>query len=60
MRPNFVRHALKQVARREVELLVVKRVVRDVHLPVDAQQRTVRVDDRGGVVVEPFSPLLEQ
>ena len=41
-----------EVARREIELLVVKRVVRDVHLAVDAQQRAVGVNDRRGVVVD--------
>jgi hypothetical protein len=41
------------VAGGEIELLVVQRIIRDVHLPVDAEQRAVGVDDRGGVVVEP-------
>ena len=49
-----------EVARREIELLVVQRVVRDVHLAVDAQQGAVGVDDGGGVVVEAFGPLLEE
>ena len=41
-----------EIAGREVELLVVQRVVRDVHLPVLAEVRAVGVDDRRGVVVE--------
>ncbi len=49
-----------EVARREVELLVVLRVVRDVHLPVLAEILPVRVDDGGGVVVESLGALLEE
>ena len=49
-----------EVAGREIELLVVKRVVRDVHLAVDAQQRAVGVNDRGGVVIDAGGALLEQ
>ena len=30
------------------------------HLPIDAQQRTVRVNDGGGVVINAGGPLLEQ
>ena len=53
----LVFHALEPaivsaVARREVELLVVERVVGDVHLAIHAHQRTVGVNDRGGVVIE--------
>src|ERR1700704_2885077 len=37
------------VSGREVVLLIEQRVVRDVHLPVDAEECSVRVDDSGGV-----------
>ncbi len=48
-----------QVARREIELLVVGRVVGDVHLAVEAEQLPVGVEDRGAVVVQARRPPLE-
>ena len=48
-----------QVAGGEVELLVVARVVGDVHLAVFAQVGAVGVDDGGGVVVEAFGAFFE-
>ena len=48
-----------QVARGEVELLVVAGVVGDVHLAVDARQAAVGVDDRQRVVVEARGAALE-
>ena len=48
------------VARSEVEFLEIKRIVRDVHLAVDAEQRAIGIDDRGGVVIETFRALLEE
>ena len=49
-----------EVARREVELLVVGRVVGDVHLPVDARYRPVAFEDDGRVVIETGSAPLEE
>jgi len=43
--------AKARVARRELEFLVVQRIVGDVRLTVDAEQRTVGVDDDGGIVI---------
>src|SRR5262249_50413078 len=40
-----------EIARREVELLVVLRVVRDVHLPVERELPPVRAEDDDAVVV---------
>ena len=40
------------IAGREVVLLVEQRVVGDVHLAVHAHQRSIRVDDRGGVAID--------
>ena len=48
-----------EVARREVELLVVERVVRDVHLAVGAASRAVGVEHDGGVVVDAGRAPLE-
>ncbi len=45
---------------REVEFLVKKRVVRDVHLPVLAHQRAVRIHDGGGVMINPRRAALEK
>src|SRR5262245_51917536 len=40
-----------QVARSEIELFIIERVVRNVHLAVDARQMAVGVNHHGGVVV---------
>ena len=40
-----------EVAGREIKFFVEQRIVRDVHLAIDAEQRTVRVNDGGGVVI---------
>ena len=48
------------VPRGEIEFLVKERIVRDVHLPVDAQQGSVGIDDYGRVVVEAFGALFEE
>ena len=48
------------VAGREIELLVEQRVVRNVHLAIDAHQRSVGVDHRGGVVIHARGAPLEQ
>ena len=49
-----------EIARREVEFLVVERVVRDVHLAILAKKFAVRVDDRGGIVIKPGVAALEE
>ena len=60
MRPKRVSKSRDaQVARREVELLVVERIVGDVHLPVEAQKRAAGVDHRRGVVVHARAAPLE-
>src|SRR5690606_14297310 len=43
----------------EVVLLVIERIVGNVHLPVYAEQRPIRIHYHGGVVVEAGRPLLE-
>ena len=61
MRPRcVVPTAETEVARREVKLLVVERIVRDVHLAVTAHQRAVRVEDDGRVVIKPRRAPLEK
>ena len=49
-----------EIARGEVKLLVIERVIRDVHLAILAEQLAVGADDRGGVVVEAGGALLEE
>ena len=49
-----------EVARREVELLVVEGVVRDVHLPVATRQLAIGVEGDGGVVVQARGAALEE
>ena len=61
IRPTPVSNgAIAQVAGGEVELLVVKRVVGNVHLAIEPAQSTVRVEECGGVVVDARGALLEQ
>ena len=61
MRPNFVSNARKpRSPGREVELLEEQRIVRDVHLAVDAEQRAIGIDDCRRVVVEARGALLEE
>ena len=50
---------LVDLARREVVLLVIERIVGDVHLAVDAEERAVGVDHGGRVVVHAGAALLE-
>ncbi len=61
MRPNFVSNARKaEIAGSEVELFEEERIVRDVHLAVEPEQRAVGIDDRRRVVIQPGGALLEQ
>ena len=48
-----------KIAGREIKFLVEQRVIRDVHLPVDAEQRAVSVNDRGGVVINAAGAFLK-
>src|SRR6185312_17404564 len=57
-RTRFI--VLIHLAGREIVLLVIERIVRDVHLAVHAEQRAVRIDHRGRVVVETGAALLER
>jgi hypothetical protein len=47
------------VAGREVVLLVEQRIVRNVHLAIDAEQRPVGIDDRSRVPIDPRRLPLE-
>ena len=49
-----------EVARREIKFLVVKRIVRDVHLAIRAEHLAVRINDGGGVVVKTSGAFLEE
>ena len=44
--------AKTQVAGRKVKFFVIERVVRNVHLAVEAEQAAVGIDDGGGVVID--------
>src|SRR5260370_18717242 len=48
-----------QIARREIKLLVVKWIVGDVHLAIKPNQRAVRVEHPGRIVIKPGGPALE-
>ena len=49
-----------QIAGREVELLVVERIVGDVHLAIDAVELAAAVDDGRSVVIDAGRAPLEQ
>ena len=49
-----------KIAGREIKFFVEQRVVGNVHLPVNAEQRAVGVNDRGGVVINAGGAFLEQ
>ena len=55
-----VKGAEAEVAGGEVELLVVERVVGDVHFAVEARDAAVGLEDGGGVVVEAWRTALEE
>ncbi len=49
-----------EIARREIKFLVIKRIVRNVHLPIFAEQLAVRVDNCGGIVIQAGAAFLEK
>src|ERR1039458_7023489 len=49
-----------EIARSEIKLFVVERVVGNVHFAVDAAQHAIRIEDRGRVVIEARRALLEE
>src|SRR6476620_1998810 len=49
-----------EIARREVKLLVVGRIVRDMHLAILPEVLAVRIDDRGGIVVNARCAFFEK
>ena len=55
-----VKSAKAQVAGREVVLLVVQRIIRNVHLAVEAEQGTIGIKNRGRVVIDARGAPLEQ
>src|ERR1019366_9476545 len=55
-----VERAESQVPGSEVELFVIQRIVRNVHLAVQPAQRAVAVEDRRGIVVDASGPFLKQ
>src|ERR1043166_2812472 len=49
-----------EIARREIKLFVVRRIVRDMHLAILAEITPVRIDDRGGVVINAGRAFLKK
>src|SRR5262249_40907357 len=49
-----------EIARREIKLLVVERVVGDMHLAIFPEHFSAGIDDRSSVVVEAGSALFEK
>src|SRR5262245_39034957 len=48
-----------EVSRTEVKLLVIRRVIGDVHLAIRTKQFSVRLNHGGGVVIYPRRPALK-
>ncbi len=55
-----VETAEAEVAGGEVELFVIERIVGDVHLAIQPQERSVGVEHGGGIVIKPGGAALEQ
>src|SRR5207244_9439028 len=49
-----------EIARREVKLLVVKRIIGNVHLAIFAKKSSVSIDDGRRVVIDSRTPFLEE
>src|SRR4030095_12151211 len=49
-----------KVSRREIKLLMVERIVGNMHLAVLAEIASIGIEDGGGIVVDARSPALEQ
>src|SRR5215470_13753727 len=49
-----------EITRREIKFLVIKRIVRNVHLTIFPKKFSVRVDDRGGVVINAGHAFFEK
>ena len=49
-----------EVAGREIEFFIVERVVRNMHLAVNAAQGTVGIKNRGGIVIDAGSSFFKQ
>src|SRR4051812_33100633 len=55
-----VESLVAEIAGREIELLVIKRIVRNVHLAIHAFERSVRIEDCGSVVVNAGRAFFKQ
>src|SRR6266403_762734 len=49
-----------EIAGSEIKLFVVEGVVGDMHLPIDSAQRSVRIENRSGVVINARRALFEE
>ena len=49
-----------EIARREVKLFVIQRIIRNMHFAIFAEQFSIRVDDCRGVVIETGAASLEK
>ena len=49
-----------EIARREIKFLVIKRVVRDVHLAILAEQFSIGIEDDGCIVINTGAAFLEK
>src|SRR5512133_3001310 len=56
---RYIEDLVSEIARREIELLVVERVVRDVHLAINPAQRSVLAHHSSCVVINTRCAPLE-
>src|SRR6266404_6169216 len=49
-----------EIARREIKFLVIKRVVRDVHLAILAEHFSIGIENNGGIVIKTGAAFLEK
>src|SRR6266849_8406367 len=49
-----------EIARREIKFLVIKRVVRDVHLAIFAEHFPIGIENNGGIVINTGTAFLEK
>ena len=55
-----VPRAKAQIARRKVKFFIIQGIFRDVHFPVNTEQRSVGINNGGGIMVQADRAFLEQ
>src|SRR5438034_2297285 len=56
---SSIKRTKSQIARREIKFLIIKWIVRDVHLAINPTQRAIRIENCRSVVIHAGSALLK-